>query len=84
MSHACGTGAKANGIVRYAAAIALLVTAVLGIAGYVVQNKARSGLLTQGSQGAARPFVSSLPPPCGPLGLMNSTRFPLYLHAIAW
>ena len=57
------TAAKANGIVRYAA-IALLVTAVLGIAGYVVQNKASIRAANSGGPGG-RP--APLCPPCGPL-----------------
>ena len=84
VSHACSTGATANDIVRYAA-IALLVTAVLGIAGYVVQNKASIRAANSGGcRGPPGPLVSPLRPLCGPLGLMNSTRFPLFLHAIAW
>ena len=61
------TAAKANGIVRYAAAIALLVTAVLGIAGYVVQNKASIRAANSGgARGPPGPLSAPLRPPGGP------------------
>jgi hypothetical protein len=66
-----------------AAAIALLVTAVLGIAGYIVQNKVSIRAANSvGPGGPPDPLASSLRPP-QPVQTIP-TRFPLYLHAIAW